>query len=571
MKVGILPGKGNKGMKFQLTGKQAGFLVGLLLVTYLVGCRGPDMVGRFRATPVTNIILDDLGVVDEEPDVFAVARAVDPRDMLADESEYIIGPGDVLDISIFELFNENIEWMGRKQVSETGRLTIPVIGTFRAAGQTELELADTLVDMLSPQFIKDPTVSVVVTGPRKKRFSISGAVSAPGSYQLSESDLRISRAMADAGGIPQANADYAYVIRTVKLGKIGEGGQMPGEVGGGAAAWEIPGEESGREVETGFGVDPELIEAEPLEGLQRLETPGHSEPVKENTEEINEEAEDELLKSIEPLSVITYQMEVPGMVTRRSGDSEEGQVKETGSMSESLSAAQVLEEAEFEVVPEEGEDAGGEKSLRAVRKNDRFYLIPAEGGELVEEEGEPEAFEPPRGLPSAPGVGPGWTDDGLAGQIQEVIEVDLKKLRGGDWRQNMVIRAGDEIQIPFNATGIFYVMGQVARPGPYSLAGEKLTLRQSIASAGPMTPLAWPSRCEITRRVGDNREVTYRVNLEKSFAGTAPDVFLKPHDIINVGSHPVARWMAVIRQSFRATYGFGFVYDRNFADKDFGH
>jgi hypothetical protein len=60
------------------------------------------------------------------------------------------------------------------------------------------------------------------------------------------------------------------------------------------------------------------------------------------------------------------------------------------------------------------------------------------------------------------------------------------------------------------------------------------------------------------------------VNLQSLFEGTAPDVFLKPDDIINVGSNPVSRWVAVIRQSFRATYGFGFVYDRNFADKDFG-
>jgi hypothetical protein len=53
--------------------------------------------------------------------------------------------------------------------------------------------------------------------------------------------------------------------------------------------------------------------------------------------------------------------------------------------------------------------------------------------------------------------------------------------------------------------------------------------------------------------------------------GKAPNMFIKEGDVINIGSHPVARWLAVVRQSFRATYGFGFVYDRNFADKDFGH
>ena len=45
---------------------------------------------------------------------------------------------------------------------------------------------------------------------------------------------------------------------------------------------------------------------------------------------------------------------------------------------------------------------------------------------------------------------------------------------------------------------------------------------------------------------------------------------LKPNDLINVGTHPTSRWRAILRNAFRATYGFGFVYDRNFADRDFG-
>ena len=48
-----------------------------------------------------------------------------------------------------------------------------------------------------------------------------------------------------------------------------------------------------------------------------------------------------------------------------------------------------------------------------------------------------------------------------------------------------------------------------------------------------------------------------------------PDFFIKPHDTINVGTHATARWRAILRNAFRATYGFGFVYDRNFADRDF--
>jgi len=245
--------------------------------------------------------------------------------------------------------------------------------------------------------------------------------------------------------------------------------------------------------------------------------------------------------------------------------------------------------ARVKVKPEPPEVPKRSQSLsgwRLVRKGNRFELVPDEGAsplELEPAEQEPAPrdgdipvepgrgdFALPQGYPRQPDFEMGWDDESLTIPQQEVIKLDLKKLRSGDWTQNIVIRPGDDIQIPFNATGIYSVMGQVARPGAYSLAGQRLTLKQVISTAGPLTALAWPSRCEIIRRLGENKEETYLVNLEKLFAGTAPDLFIKPNDIINVGSHPVARWAAVIRNSFRTTYGFGFVYDRNFADKDIG-
>ena len=59
------------------------------------------------------------------------------------------------------------------------------------------------------------------------------------------------------------------------------------------------------------------------------------------------------------------------------------------------------------------------------------------------------------------------------------------------------------------------------------------------------------------------------VDLDKIASGEQPDFFIKPFDLINVGTHATARWRAIARNAFRATYGFGFVYDRNFADRDF--
>ena len=94
-------------------------------------------------------------------------------------------------------------------------------------------------------------------------------------------------------------------------------------------------------------------------------------------------------------------------------------------------------------------------------------------------------------------------------------------------------------------------------------------MKQAIAAAGGLGPLAWPKRCEVVRRVGQKKEEIVMVDLDKIASGEEPDFFIKPHDLINVGTHATSRWRAILRNAFRATYGFGFVYDRNFADRDF--
>ncbi len=190
-------------------------ILAVTVMVALTGCSDPTFVGRFRAVPVTNIILDSLGVVDEEPEQFAYARDPYPKDLLVEESEYVVQRGDMIEISILDLFMSGAEWRNRLQVSETGRVTVPEIGTFRVAGRTEFEIADDIRNLLSPHILKTPTVNVVVIASTEKVFSISGAVAASGRYQLIQSDFRILEAIAQAGGVPQTGIDYVYVVRKI--------------------------------------------------------------------------------------------------------------------------------------------------------------------------------------------------------------------------------------------------------------------------------------------------------------------------------------------------------------------
>ena len=150
-----------------------------------------------------------------------------------------------------------------------------------------------------------------------------------------------------------------------------------------------------------------------------------------------------------------------------------------------------------------------------------------------------------------------------------VIKIPAAKLLAGDPRYNIVIKPGDTIHVPVDIIGEFCIMGNVNNRGYINITGRPMTLKMAIAAAGGLGALAWPKRCEVIRRIGEDKEEIVMVDLDKIANGEQPDFFIKPNDLINVGTHATARWRAILRNAFRATYGFGFVYDRNFAYRDY--
>jgi protein involved in polysaccharide export with SLBB domain len=121
------------------------------------------------------------------------------------------------------------------------------------------------------------------------------------------------------------------------------------------------------------------------------------------------------------------------------------------------------------------------------------------------------------------------------------------------------------IIVPQPTTGEYYIDGHVNRTGVYSLTARDITLKQAIAAAGGFDQLAVPAQTEVIRRIGNDKEVFALVNLDKVFSGDQPDIFLKPNDIVRVGTDMFQPFIAAMRNAYRFTYGFGFLYDRNYA------
>lgn len=502
-----------------------------VLTVCLCGCGDklldPTQIGRFRPVPAVNVILDSLGVAEETPSPWETAEDPKPIDIIPIEADYVLGPGDVIRIDIFELLVEGGRFVSDYRITETGKISIPIVGTVQAAGFTESQLEDEIARILSPGILIEPSVSVIMMQTQHRVFTIRGqAVPRPGRYPIARHDYRLNDALAESQVATQFNVSYVYVSRA-------------------------------------------------LTGKEQM-----SEPAVESVAP----AERRIIEGPEPEKLIIPEEEMMEIIAPRAQCQPDNRLIIT-------SAEMVTDEELADLALPEGFDSP-ERQDENARPSERETIdkpIIAENTGRVEW-----VFQDGRWVPIQIG-GPGpaerklkpevkspeplaqklpeefdWEQVESGGLQTRVIRIPTDKLSGGDPRYNIVIRPGDSIHIPVDVIGEYFVMGNTNSTGAVRMDGRPLTLRMAIAAAGGLGPLAWPKRVEVTRRIGKKKEMTVMVDLDKIASGEQPDFFIKPLDTINVGTHPTARWRAVLRNAFRATYGFGFIYDRNFADRDFG-
>ena len=124
--------------------------------------------------------------------------------MLEQPSEYQLGPGDQLRITVFG----EAELSGQYLVGSQGAIAYPLVGEVRAAGLTVLEFTESLQTALG-EFLRQPNVSVEVANYRP--FFILGEVQRPGTYPYS-ANLTVLNAVATAGGFtPRANRGRIFI------------------------------------------------------------------------------------------------------------------------------------------------------------------------------------------------------------------------------------------------------------------------------------------------------------------------------------------------------------------------
>jgi protein involved in polysaccharide export with SLBB domain len=608
-------------------------IFGLSLI-FFSGCGNkfwdPTQIGRFKPRPAVNVILDSLGVAEEPPAAWEGAEEPLPIDTVPRMADYALRPGDTVTIEVFELLREGVLHRNNYLVTETGKVSIPVVGVVEAAGLTETQLAERIKSILAPDILRQPSVTVTLVSSQQRAFSIWGdGVRYPNRYPLPRYDFRLTDAIATAGGASQFNVSYIYISRS-----MGPPGTEPDSIDPGFGELELEViepqsrapqlQKNGSFARRGPYQWPKSnVVVAPSEMINSMDTlasaqnswkfdratgswryasgeAGASGPssVREKDEPVSV---DDLLRTLEERSAgdgVNWGSGADKPPPSRMRDGFENRIDDRTRLGDAMRSPvtssvpagdgqradpNAVGDIDWEFrngrwVPVPRKQASGPRQepepteeepaghIEWVFRNGRWVPIrvdeekPTEPIIRVEPERPPE-LEPDRRVP--------LVEDERTEVGTRLIRIPSEKLFAGDPRYNIVIRPGDSVFVPVDIVGECSIMGNVNRAGFIDITGRPITLKQAIAAAGGLGPLAWPKRCEIVRRIGRDKEEIVMVDLDKIASGEQPDFFIKPHDLINVGTHATARWRAVMRNAFRATYGFGFAYDRNFAYDDF--
>ncbi len=498
----------------------------LLLGVVPTGCNSfrngwldPTIVGNFEGTATLDI-RTSLTLEDTPSAVFDAVYPT-PEDTVVRPEEYPLAAGDTLAVEIYELRQRQTPYEAQLAVSSTGYVNVPVVGRVRAAGLTAPEFEDELRRSLrdrnvlldpdltvNPLFLQNATYSIFGIG-------VSAADNAPlraGTFPIRRPDLRILEAINQVGGLNEFVSDV-YVFRNDR------------------PSWKKD-RNDGSPHEPDAG--PPLGELSPLDSSAEPDQPGAA-------------------RSAPDKPGPSPQSETEELIAAATG------VRQTA-------------EPRKQAVP--GDEA--EEEFKALRpESPPPFIWDANKREFVPNP----AHQPSRTAAEAPSstttadiATPTVNWARVAGDISyRVIRIPAEWLRSGDPMNNIIVRAGDVIRISSGEIGVYYVMGQVNRVGAFNFNAELITLKSAIAAAGGLSSLAWPDRCTIYRRIGA-REQMIQVNLDRMFAGKEPDFQIRRGDIINVGTHPFAPFLQVIRAwtvpNPVNNVGYSFTYARNYADID---
>jgi len=481
----------------------------------------PSVIGRWEHTPTIVPVLDRLASVEGVSGDGVDLSQIRSEDLIPDIEAYRLGAGDGIIIEINDLFVEGKPERFDRELDSRGVIDLPLAKIPLNLDNLTPEQAQARISqaLRDAQVLSNAVVSLQVVQRRRATFHMIGGVSNPGLYQIPKPEFRLLEALSQVGRFSE-QVQNVFVIRQIPLSDSvtgrGRGEAMVPQsavpAGGMAPTGGVAAPAPGAGGKPG-GQMLDLIDelTRPAGNPAPAATPG-------------------AIPAGAPKPAAS-----PGAAPKIDLIDDKPAAKPNGSPSVMIGGPETLGRTNWHFDGSQWSNTG---QISASMQIGGQGTGVSPGGDLV---------------------------------TQRVIEVPLAPLLSGSARYNIIIRPGDIVRVPSPSEGLVYIGGQVSRPGVFTLpAVGKLTLYRAVTSAGGLGSTAIPERVEIIRMLGPDRQAIVRVNLRAIAEGTHPDIILKSDDMVNIGTNFWALPLAVIRNGFRASYGFGFILDRNFGPDIFG-
>lgn len=127
---------------------------------------------------------------------------------IEEESEYLLGAGDLIAITVFESDKLNTE----VRVSSRGVINVPLLGDVNVMDKSAADVEQLIENLYKKDYLHDPHVAVHIKEHMSKQITLVGAVNTPGTFDYI-SQRRLLDVLAIGNGLKDEAGSYAFITR----------------------------------------------------------------------------------------------------------------------------------------------------------------------------------------------------------------------------------------------------------------------------------------------------------------------------------------------------------------------
>lgn len=122
------------------------------------------------------------------------------RDLAAEPDDYVVGPGDVIKLSVFAAERTDAGLNVDLLVDNRGTVQLPLVGTTEVGGLTLTQVADKVLALYREGYYRSPQATLSLSEYGSKKVYVTGAVAKPGFVVLKTNSSNLLEILLLAGG-----------------------------------------------------------------------------------------------------------------------------------------------------------------------------------------------------------------------------------------------------------------------------------------------------------------------------------------------------------------------------------